>query len=140
MGKRFDVDNSGFITAANLKEVLGDQFNGASMEQLIKEADFEKDGRISYDEFIRYLQGPDVHSNKYGSDAAAATLKTIEREADARKKASLMTESTNSSYWAFRQWSPGVASDGVDDRRRESLNSRDSTGLRTFAKKLDKST
>jgi calcium-dependent protein kinase len=54
--KRFDVDNSGYITVENLKVVLGESFSGAEIEQLMKEGDLTKDGRISYDEFIHYLK------------------------------------------------------------------------------------
>jgi len=55
--QRFDVDNSGFITADNLRVVLGESFNGEQIEKLMKEADLTKDGRISYNEFIEYLKG-----------------------------------------------------------------------------------
>merc|ERR1712232_313007 len=53
--ERFDCDHSGYITAANLRDVLGENFGGARMEELIKEADFLNDGRISYDEFIMFF-------------------------------------------------------------------------------------
>merc|ERR1712039_303505 len=58
--QRFDCDNSGYITPANLKEVLGESFHGASVQQLIDEADFKRDGRISYAEFLQYLQDADI--------------------------------------------------------------------------------
>jgi len=63
--QRFDVDNSGYITADNLRTVLGESFNGAEVEQFIAEADKAKDGRISYEEFIEYLHsggGSDQHN------------------------------------------------------------------------------
>merc|ERR1712137_296743 len=90
--QRFDVDNSGYITASNLQEVLGDSFSGAGMEELIKEADFEKDGRISYDEFIRYLQGSNVLSQKLGGTLA----KHIDREVRDRKSEMLRMGTTMS--------------------------------------------
>merc|ERR1719410_231359 len=55
--KRFDVDNSGFITTDNLREILGNQFEGEAVETMVAEADQLKDGRISYAEFVSYLRG-----------------------------------------------------------------------------------
>jgi len=53
--RRFDVDNSGYITVENLKDVLGDSFDGIPIEALLKEADFKRDNKISYEEFIHFL-------------------------------------------------------------------------------------
>lgn len=53
--KRFDTDNSGFITLLNLREVLGESFDGVQIDELIQEADFRMDGRISLEEFVRFL-------------------------------------------------------------------------------------
>lgn len=64
--RRFDVDNSGFITKANLKVVLGESFDGAEVNQLIEEADLSGDGQISYEEFLIYLKkehNDDRHAN-----------------------------------------------------------------------------
>jgi len=61
--KRFDVDNNGVITRDNLKTVLGESFSGAEVEELLAEVDTENDGRISYDEFIRYLKGNSANSS-----------------------------------------------------------------------------
>merc|ERR1712217_432746 len=54
--RKFDCDNSGYITAENLKQVLGESFDGAEVTDIMKEADLTADGRISYDEFIAYLK------------------------------------------------------------------------------------
>jgi serine/threonine protein kinase len=61
---KFDTDNTGYITVANLKEVLGQSFDGEKVEDLLKEADFTHDNRISYGEFVKYIKGensPDAH-------------------------------------------------------------------------------
>lgn len=55
--RRFDTDSSGSITVENLREVLGESFEGHEVEELIAEADMAKDGKISYEEFITYLRG-----------------------------------------------------------------------------------
>jgi len=51
--KKFDTDDSGYITMDNLREVLG---NGEQVKELIAEADQLKDGRISYPEFVAFLR------------------------------------------------------------------------------------
>lgn len=54
--RRFDTDNSGIITVANLKEVLGESFDGVEIEKLMSEADLTHSGNISYQEFIQYMK------------------------------------------------------------------------------------
>ena len=49
---RLDCDDSGWITVENLKEFLGDDVPESYLDEVIDEADIEKDHRISYDEFI----------------------------------------------------------------------------------------
>jgi len=61
--KRFDTDNSGYITLQNMEQVLGPSFKGEEVGQLMKEADQLNDGRISYAEFQAYLQGQPLDSH-----------------------------------------------------------------------------
>jgi len=70
--ERFDADNSGYITADNLRKMLGEQYEGAQVEQLIHEADFKHDGRISYAEFVHYLKGNEV--SEAHQDAATKVI------------------------------------------------------------------
>ncbi|CAJ1420279.1 unnamed protein product [Effrenium voratum] len=53
--RKFDTDGCGRITAADLRLVLGDHFEGTDAEQLIREADTNGDGMIEYDEFLEYF-------------------------------------------------------------------------------------
>eukprot|EP00520_Triparma_pacifica_P003563 CAMPEP_0118651952 /NCGR_PEP_ID=MMETSP0785-20121206/11057_1 /TAXON_ID=91992 /ORGANISM="Bolidomonas pacifica, Strain CCMP 1866" /LENGTH=509 /DNA_ID=CAMNT_0006544433 /DNA_START=26 /DNA_END=1551 /DNA_ORIENTATION=+ len=48
---RLDSDDSGYITKGNLKEMLGTEYTKEKAEALIAEADINKDGRISWNEF-----------------------------------------------------------------------------------------
>jgi len=66
--RKFDTDGSGYITADNLRTVLGDSFEGCKVEKLIKEADTEKHGYVSYHEFAAYLTGRPI--NWHGDEAA----------------------------------------------------------------------
>jgi len=54
--RRFDTDNSGTITVENLKEVLGESFDGVEIQKLMSEADLTHSGNISYQEFIQYMK------------------------------------------------------------------------------------
>lgn len=49
---RFDTDNSGFITAANMRHVLGEDIS-----TMVSEQDLLKDGKLSYAGFMSYLRG-----------------------------------------------------------------------------------
>lgn len=54
----FDKDQRGFIEAKELRHVLtniGEKLSGSEMDDMIKEADPDKDGRIQYEEFVRLL-------------------------------------------------------------------------------------
>jgi len=55
---RFDKDSTGKMSIDNLKELLGAQFEGHEIEELIAEADVNKDGEIDYEEFIKYFHKP----------------------------------------------------------------------------------
>merc|ERR1711862_1093450 len=56
--KRFDTDNSGYITVENLKELLGESYDGVNVECLLSEATTIQDReRISYATFASYLKG-----------------------------------------------------------------------------------
>lgn len=67
---RLDCDDSGWITVANLKEFLGDDVPESYLDEVIDEADIEKDHRISYDEFIALWNEDD--DQKYTQNRAAA--------------------------------------------------------------------
>merc|ERR1712151_286028 len=54
--QRFDVNNEGFITKGSLREVLGQVYEGEDIDILVEEADISHDGKIDYDEFIKFLK------------------------------------------------------------------------------------
>jgi calcium-dependent protein kinase len=74
--RKFDTDSSGYITVDNLREVLGDTFEGQDVEKLICEADILQDGRVSYPEFVSYLTGNPLE------DHSEAALKVIDTQID----------------------------------------------------------
>lgn len=76
--RKFDIDNSGYITVENLREVLGDEYKGAQVDELLAEGDLLKDGRISYPEFVSYLCGTPLQAH---TDVAERVVdRVIKRE------------------------------------------------------------
>merc|ERR1719265_757885 len=59
--RKFDTDDSGYITVENLRLVLGDTFEGMKVEKLLNEADTMHHGMLSYHEFASYLTGKEMH-------------------------------------------------------------------------------
>ena len=56
--KFFDVDEKGFINAADLRQAminLGENLTEHDIKQMIKEAGIEEDGQVSYDEFVKIV-------------------------------------------------------------------------------------
>mmetsp|Transcript_5560 Transcript_5560/g.10446 ORF Transcript_5560/g.10446 Transcript_5560/m.10446 type:complete len:498 (-) Transcript_5560:91-1584(-) len=69
--RRFDSDNSGFITPENLRSVLGSTFDEDMIEELLAEADTSRDGKISYDEFMVFMkQGAKKEAANASTDGA----------------------------------------------------------------------
>mmetsp|Transcript_67927 Transcript_67927/g.106887 ORF Transcript_67927/g.106887 Transcript_67927/m.106887 type:complete len:553 (+) Transcript_67927:105-1763(+) len=62
--RRFDVDNSGYIDAANMREVFGAEMTEAEIDEIMREVDANHDGRISYDEFVAYVKSNDGGADK----------------------------------------------------------------------------
>jgi len=60
--RRFDADDSGYITAGNLREILGTECQEQA-EAFIREADHLQDGQISLPEFAAYLRGTQLEVN-----------------------------------------------------------------------------
>jgi len=95
--RRFDTDSSGFITVDNLRQVLGDTFEGEQVETLLSEADMLKDNRISYAEFVAYLRGTPLAVHEVAAD------KIIESEL-ARKQQRLSSASKDSNKSRDNFW------------------------------------
>ena len=56
--KIFDKENTGYISAAELRGVmttLGEKLTDEEIEDLIKEADIDSDGMINYHEFVKMM-------------------------------------------------------------------------------------
>lgn len=94
--QKFDVDNTGFISKDNLKKVLGDNYSGADIDALIKAADTDKTGVISYEEFISYLKNS--HGAKEHTDVAEKLIDAQLQPEAAKERKSLMERGFGTNY------------------------------------------
>jgi len=70
--RRFDVDNTGYVTARNLQTVLGSQTDCRQAEKFIGEATQSKGGRLDSSAFAAYLRALDS-----GDDTTAGTCSSL---------------------------------------------------------------
>ena len=64
--KVFDRDGDGLISVPELKMVMkqiGEDFDDAQCESIIKSGDRDNDGKLNYDEFIRMMIDPTDNEN-----------------------------------------------------------------------------
>ncbi|ESN98600.1 hypothetical protein HELRODRAFT_106870 [Helobdella robusta] len=58
--RTFDQDNSGKISAQELRQVminLGEKLTDQEIQEMIDEADCDGDGQINYEEFVKMMVG-----------------------------------------------------------------------------------
>lgn len=87
--KKFDRNASGCITARDLRCTLGDDFAGSEMEVLIGDGELNKDGKLSYDEFAKYVRSSRADLTVQ-QDAGARNCITPETSAVSRPKAPVL--------------------------------------------------
>ena len=57
----FDREGTGFITASELAHVmtnLGEKLTNEEVDEMIREADMDGDGRLGYDDFVAMMSSP----------------------------------------------------------------------------------
>lgn len=82
--QRLDVDNTGYISLDNLRQVFGDEFNGTRVEDIIEEVDVKNNGCIDYEEFVIALM-----------DLGSANLRRSESHPELTNKISRAFEFTS---------------------------------------------
>jgi calmodulin len=56
--KAFDKDDSGTISAAELRDIMssnGEKFTEEEAEEIFREADTDGDGQVNYEEFVKMM-------------------------------------------------------------------------------------
>jgi Ca2+-binding EF-hand superfamily protein len=68
--QKFDLDSNGFITRSNLRDVLGDKFNGIPVEQLFDDVPTLHEGKMSWHEFVCFMKGKPLklHGDEFVPD------------------------------------------------------------------------
>jgi len=61
--EKFDIDGSGKVTKDKVRKVLGDYFDGYSMQDLLRRAEFDHEDPITFEEFQAYLHKPNTYSD-----------------------------------------------------------------------------
>ena len=59
---RLDADSSGFISKANLRELMGCDYEEANVTSMIASADIKNNGRIDFEEFLELMKEDESHS------------------------------------------------------------------------------
>lgn len=101
--ERFDVDSTGTITQSSLRALLGDSFEGSDVEELIREADVDGDGKVSYAEFLSYLQEGD-RQEVYMSEASSS--ENLVRQASSCQTSTSTCDTSTSSLSRLRRFKP----------------------------------
>jgi EF-hand domain pair len=62
---RLDSDGTGYITADNLAEMLGNEITRQEIDAIVAESAISNDGRISFEAFMRLWEDPHDEPNHY---------------------------------------------------------------------------
>lgn len=79
---RFDTDNTGYIDAEHLRDLLGDSFSQTELEGIVAEASSLHNGKISYSDWISYVseQGIDESHHEVAAGLIDKELKKPEHK------------------------------------------------------------
>jgi len=102
---RIDSDNTGFISASNIKSILGVNYSKSILDEIMSQVDIDSDGKICYDEFknmflreyknekAEHLSFLISHSMRsYEKSASVLDLYDIEEKSDTSSVTSLCVE------------------------------------------------
>jgi len=59
--RRFDIDNSGYIDAGEMKQILGETYDGFDTEKMLHDAGVMDGNKISYEDWMRHLRTDESH-------------------------------------------------------------------------------
>ena len=89
--QKFDVDNTGLISEEDLRRVIGDEYKGENVSQILRQVDYKGKGCIDYDEFVKALMDAScAEPSCFGdTDSSSRRLVTNKLLAISDKRASL---------------------------------------------------
>merc|ERR1719282_645556 len=106
--KRFDTENHGYITGADLKKVLGDSFEGEDVDKMLAEADLSHDGQIDYKEFINYLRGAACTPDHADKGARFLDKEIAKNEHDGKKSPKAVRKNSDAGQAGGQETKGGV--------------------------------
>lgn len=71
---RIDTNGKGFITYDDLKAILGENYEADVVENMIKEADFKKNGQVDYDELLQLMFGEEELTDLENGEGSVAEI------------------------------------------------------------------
>jgi calcium-dependent protein kinase len=78
--QKFDVNNTGFISEEDLRRVIGDQYKGEDVGQILRQADFKKNGYLDYEEFYKALMDNSLEeASMFGDTDSLSDMPTTSR-------------------------------------------------------------
>ncbi|CAB9508346.1 MAP kinase-activated protein kinase 2 (Fragment) [Seminavis robusta] len=80
---RLDCDDSGYITADDLREILGDGLSREEIDAIIAEADLTKDKTVSYSEYLALWEGKHETNKAENPKALQSEFTSFRSEMDA---------------------------------------------------------
>ncbi|GLU19067.1 hypothetical protein SLE2022_353350 [Rubroshorea leprosula] len=86
----FDKDQNGFISAAELRQVmtnLGEKLTDEEVDEMIREADVDGDSQINYAEFVKVMM---ANRRKKNKDESARKKKRGRREDKSRRNCCIL--------------------------------------------------
>jgi len=133
--RRFDTSGSGSITVDNLREVLGDSFEGADVKDMLSEADFDNDGKVMYEEFLQYLQQHELEDDDEDDEDDEAEPTDYVPQPNVR---SSMTQSLADQAFAALREGHGQSSPEASPQTRSPFDRRKHKWLEVMDKALAK--
>ena len=103
--QKFDVDNTGLISEDDLRRVIGDEYKGEDVREILRQVDYKNNGYIDYDEFVKALMDSSCREPSFDgidnrSEASCSTRRLV-----TNKLLALTDKSTN---LALDQYGPAT--------------------------------
>ena len=100
--QKFDVDNTGLISEDDLRRVIGDEYKGENVKEILRQVDYKNNGYIDYDEFVKALMDSSCREPSFDgqSEASCSTRRFVTNK--------LLALTDKSSNLALDQYGPAT--------------------------------
>mmetsp|Transcript_73771 Transcript_73771/g.171087 ORF Transcript_73771/g.171087 Transcript_73771/m.171087 type:complete len:619 (-) Transcript_73771:108-1964(-) len=98
--RRLDKDNSGAVSVADLRSVLGDCFDGQEIDRLVEDAQLMTNGTIEFSAFMEYLCGGEAKQTH--QEAAGRIIEAGLAQTTSLRMPSLTSADSPADDWRYR--------------------------------------